>query len=158
MILIVARNRKGVIGANQGIPWKCSRDMQRFKQLTTGQVVIMGRKTYESIGRPLPNRVNVVVTKSDPNRFPKCVVAKSLDEAIKLVTPLERKIYIIGGGEIYRQAIIDASTIMLTEIKDDSDGDTFFEFNEDEWKEVDYDEYDDCVFRTLVRNYQVTSP
>jgi dihydrofolate reductase len=156
MIIIVARNKKHVIGAEGDIPWKNPTDMQRFKMLTSGNVVIMGRKTYESIGRPLPNRVNIVISRQNLE-YPKCLMAKSLDEALDLAMPLEKQIYVIGGAEIYRQALPLASTVLLTEIDDNSDGDTFFEYDEDQWKCINFEMQDNCIFKTLVKNYQDTS-
>ena len=102
--IIVAIARNGVIGNGNALIWRIAEDLRRFKALTTGHPVIMGRKTYESIGRPLPNRTNVVVTRRKDYRPEGCLVAGSLEQAVGLFDPSE-EIFIIGGAQIYAQAM-----------------------------------------------------
>ena len=131
--IIVAIARNGVIGNGNALIWRIAEDLRRFKALTTGHPVIMGRKTYESIGRPLPNRTNVVVTRRKDYRPEGCLVAGSLEQAVGLFDPSE-EIFIIGGAQIYAQAMPMADRVYLTEIDSDYEGDTRFpEWKREEW-------------------------
>jgi dihydrofolate reductase len=117
----MSKNR--VIGDSNTLIWHLPEDLKRFKQLTTGNTIVMGRKTYESIGRPLPNRRNIIITR-DLNYFVDgCEVVNSLEEALLLSN---NDCFIIGGGEIYRQAINISDKIYLTLIDKEFDGDTTF--------------------------------
>lgn len=129
--IVVAISNNGVIGKDNKLLWKQSEDLKRFKSLTLGQKVVMGRKTYESIGKPLPNRDNYVITRS-LNEIEGCKVLKSFEE----VNKLEGDIFIIGGGEIYEKFITFADEIYLTIIDCDVDGDTFFNLDFNEWIEI----------------------
>jgi dihydrofolate reductase len=134
LVAAVAKNR--VIGKGGGIPWKIPEDMKRFKKLTSGQAVIMGRKTFESIGKPLLNRYNFVVSSKEIDNLGLCVVS-SLDEAIEIVNLFTNKAYVIGGQRIYEEAIHKANRMELTEISRDYEGDRFFpEFDKDDWNET----------------------
>jgi dihydrofolate reductase len=124
--LIAAVAQNGVIGADNSLPWRISEDLQRFKALTLGHPIVMGRKTFESLGRPLPGRRNIVVTRSRDYAAPGCVVVGSLDEALEAVTDSENSVFIIGGEDIFRQALPLANCIELTEIKRDFAGNTHF--------------------------------
>ena len=126
--IIVAIARNGVIGNGNALIWRIAEDLRRFKALTTGHPVIMGRKTYESIGRPLPNRTNVVVTRRKDYRPEGCLVAGSLEQAVGLFDPSE-EIFIIGGAQIYAQAMPMADRLYLTEIDSDYEG----EWKREEW-------------------------
>ncbi|MCC2630884.1 MAG: dihydrofolate reductase [Candidatus Paceibacter sp.] len=121
-----AQNR--VIGKDNGLVWKISEDLKRFKQLTTGHVIIMGRKTYESIGRPLPNRTNFVITRSEDFVVDSDVrITHSVAEAIAEANLIEEEeIFIIGGGEIYAQALPFADRLYLTLVHSDEPGTVFF--------------------------------
>jgi dihydrofolate reductase len=119
--IIVAASLNNVIGKDNSLIWRQSADLKRFKELTTGKTVVMGRKTYDSIGKPLPNRRNIVITRQDIE-IPGCEVVNSLEEALKL----DNEIFIIGGGEIYQKSIILAHKIFLTRIHVEVDGDTYF--------------------------------
>ncbi len=131
--IIVAIARNGVIGNGNALIWRIAEDLRRFKALTTGHPVIMGRKTYESIGCPLPNRTNVVVTRRKDYRPEGCLVAGSLEQAVGLFDPSE-EIFIIGGAQIYAQAMPMADRLYLTEIDSDYEGDTRFpEWKREEW-------------------------
>lgn len=134
--IIVATARNRAIGCANKLLWHISEDLRRFKDITTGHPVIMGRRTFESIGRPLPNRTNVVVTRRKDYHPEGCVVAGSLVEAIGMF-PEEEEVFIIGGGQIYEQALPLADKIYLTLVHDYYDGDTFFpEWDPRDWTET----------------------
>lgn len=126
--IIAAMDSVRGIGRGNKLMWHISEDLKHFKELTSGKAVIMGRKTFESIGRALPNRVNIVVTKNREFRAEGCIIANSLEEA--LLAAAEKKksgeIFIIGGGEIYKQAMPFADKLYLTIVEGDFGADTFF--------------------------------
>ena len=126
--IIVAITPEKVIGKKGGgLLWHIPGDMRRFKELTTGHVVIMGRKTYETIGKPLPNRTNIILTRDKNYGAPGCLVVPSLEEALEKAKEIENdEIFIMGGGEIYRQAIGKAHKLYLTLVHKNFDGDVFF--------------------------------
>ena len=133
--LIVAVAEQGVIGQQNALPWRLSGDLKRFKALTMGKPIIMGRKTYDSIGRPLPGRTNIVITRQSDLQLPGCVVVTSLDQAINSVQADEYMV--IGGAEIYRQALPLAQRVYLTQVHAKVDGDAFFpELSSTQWREV----------------------
>lgn len=134
IIAAVARNR--TIGRDNQVPWRVPEDLKRFKRLTLGHAVIMGRKTYESIGTPLPGRDNIVITRSPDWVRPACRVARSFEAALALMQG-SAEAFVIGGAEIYALALPRADRIYLTEIEREFDGDTFFpEFDRTRWREV----------------------
>src|ERR1051326_1744485 len=112
--LIAAVAANGVIGAGNALPWRLPGDMKRFRALTTGHSVIMGRKTWESLGKPLAERQNIVVTRNRNYSAPGAEVATSFDEAIRLAR-CPAPVFCIGGGELYRDALERADTLYLTE-------------------------------------------
>ncbi|MFT4031477.1 MAG: dihydrofolate reductase [Siphonobacter sp.] len=131
--LIVAVAENGAIGKDNQLLWHLPDDLKRFKQLTTGHPVIMGRKTYESIGKPLPNRTNIIITRDQNYTAEGCVVVSSVEEALYA----NEDVYIIGGAEIYRQTLPYADNIHLTEVHTSIEGDTFFpKIAVDEWLEL----------------------
>lgn len=134
--IIVATSKNNVIGRDGGIPWHLSADLKRFKALTTGHPIVMGRRTFESICRPLPGRRNIVISNS-VNAIEGCDVIKSVDDLLNDKS-LDGMIFIIGGGEIYKQFLPYAKKVYLTEVETEiADGDTFFpELNPMEWIEV----------------------
>ena len=139
--IIVAIAENGVIGDKNALLWNIKEDMRRFRTTTTGHPVVMGRKTYESIGRPLPKRTNVVVTRGD-SEFEGCEVAHSLEEAIAMF-PAEEEVFIIGGAQIYAQALSLADKIYLTIVHKEYEGDTSFpKFDMSEWQEVAREEFE----------------
>ena len=140
IIAAVAKNR--AIGFQNKLIYWLPNDLKRFKALTTGHTIIMGRRTYESLPKgALPNRRNVVLTRS-AKEFPGCEVFPSLDEALKH-TDAEEDIYIIGGASVYRQALPLADRLCLTEIDDiPAEADVFFPPYEDEWQEISREEHD----------------
>ena len=132
--IIVAVAHNGVIGGKNAMPWHISEDLKRFKAITSGHPVVMGRKTFESLGKPLPNRRNVIITRNHDYRVPGAETAASLEEALSLFAPSE-DVFIIGGGEIYRQALPFADRMYITWVLADIDGDTTFpEFDPCDWK------------------------
>lgn len=131
--IIVAVAQNGVIGDRNRLIWHISEDLRRFKAITTGHPVVMGRKTYESLGRPLPGRTNVVVTRQRDYRAEGCTVVDSLEKAIGLFL-LDEEVFVIGGGEIYRQALPLADRLYLTVVCADYEGDTRFpEWDASQW-------------------------
>lgn len=138
--LIVAAAENNAIGKDNALLWHLSADLKRFKALTTGHPVIMGRKTFESIGKPLPNRRNIVISRSVP-AIEGCEVVASVDEALALVKSGEEA-FIIGGGSIYKALWDRADRLYLTSVKTSLEGDTFIpEVKPDEWKEVKREDF-----------------
>jgi len=121
--LIVARARNGVIGASGGLPWRLPEDLAFFKRTTMGHPIVMGRKTWESIGRPLPGRRSIVVTRDRNFVAAGAEVVHSLDEAIQRCADTE-EIFVIGGAQLYAEAMPRADRLLLTEIHADFEGDT----------------------------------
>ncbi len=136
--MIVARSRNHVIGRDNQMPWKISADLQFFKKVTMGHPVIMGRKTWESIGRPLPGRRNIVVSRNADLKLTGAEVVHSLDAALATLNEFPR-VFVIGGEQLFTQAFPKADRLYITEIDIDvDDGDTFFEVpNQSEWEEVE---------------------
>lgn len=134
--LIVAYAKNKVIGNKGCIPWKIKGEQRRFKELTTGNVVIMGRRSYEEIGRPLPDRTTIVVSNTKNFDGENCLTAKSLTEAIELAG--DRDVYISGGAKLYEEALPLVEKMYITEIDCDIEGDTYFPpFDENEFtKEI----------------------
>ena len=125
--MIVARSRNHVIGRNNQMPWKISADLQFFKKVTMGHPVIMGRKTWESIGRPLPGRRNIVVSRNTELQLTGAEVVNSLDAAITTLNEFPR-VFVIGGEQLFTQVFPKVDRLYITEIDIDvKDGDTFFE-------------------------------
>ncbi len=139
MKILVACDENRVIGKNNALIWHLPADLKRFKELTTGNVIIMGRKTYDSIGKPLPNRINLVITRQKDFVAEGVIVVHSLDEALLKAKSLSRgDIFIIGGAEIYQLALEKADQILLTRLHDIFDGDAYFpEISEKEWQVVE---------------------
>ena len=137
--IIVGRARNGVIGRDNRLPWRLRDDLQQFKRRTLGHPVIMGRKTWESLPdafRPLPGRRNIVISRNSAYEAPGATLAGSLDEAVRL-TQDDAEVFVIGGAEIYRQALPLAQRLYLTEVAQDFAADVFFpEFGAREWREI----------------------
>jgi dihydrofolate reductase len=137
LTLVVAVGPRGVIGAGGGLPWHVPEDLKHFKAKTMGHAVIMGRKTFESIGRVLPGRRFVVVTRNPDFAFEGVTVARGLDEAVRAARETDPEPCVIGGAEIYRAALPFATRVELTEISQEVDGDTFFpELDLGAWRET----------------------
>jgi dihydrofolate reductase len=137
LAIVAAVAANAVIGAGNRLPWRIPADLRRFRALTSGHAIIMGRKTWESIGRPLPDRQNIVVTRNADFVAAGVEIASSLDDALARVR-LPPPAFCIGGGELYRDALARACTLYLTELGRAFDGDaTFPDFDRHEWREVD---------------------
>lgn len=156
MIAAVARN--GAIGIENTLPWRLSGDLQFFKRVTMGKPVVMGRKTFESIGRPLPGRDNIVITRNADWSAEGVRSATSLQEALDMamasaVAQGSAEVMVIGGAEIYRQAMPLAQRLYVTEVDAEVEGDAFFPSIDDRWSETernafsrsDKDEYNYCL-------------
>ena len=155
---VVAMGRNKVIGRNNSLPWNMPADMKHFKKLTLGKPIIMGRKTYETIGKPLPNRKNIIITRDQDYKAEGCIVAHSIEESLQSAENAE-EVMVIGGAQIYKEFLPKANRIYLTIIDHDFEGDTHFpEYNEEEWQEIEREEHKadeenkyDYVFVTLER-------
>lgn len=134
--LIFAMDRNRLIGSGNGLPWRLPADLTYFKKVTSGHTVIMGRKTYESIGKPLPNRRNIVVTRNPQYKADRCEIVHSLEEALDISRNGER--FVIGGAELYRQALDKADKLYVTLIDHEFEGDVHFPpFTPSRWKLVE---------------------
>jgi len=140
-IIAVISKQKRAMGIKNGLLWKIEGDLPRFKALTTGHPIIMGRKTYESIGRPLPNRTNIVVTRNPEFKVDGVVRAESLEEALEIAKEEKEEIFVIGGGEIYKQALPFTDRLYLTIVNDEPEADTFFPDYSEFKKEISREEH-----------------
>lgn len=135
--LLVAKSDNNVIGQDNQLIWHLPNDLKHFKEITTGHPIIMGRKTFESIGRILPNRTNIIITRNRNYSIENAKVAHSLNEALELAKEIDENIFIIGGGKIYEQAIDFADILEVTEVHENFEGDTYFpEIDLNVWKEI----------------------
>lgn len=137
LTIIAAASENNALGKDNDLVWHLPDDFKRFKALTTGHYIIMGRKTFESFPKPLPNRTHIIITRQKNYNVPEgCVVVSSLKKAID-VCPTDEENFIIGGGQIYKQSIDDADKIELTRVHTCIDADTFFpEIDAEKWKLV----------------------
>ena len=159
IIAIAAVASNGVIGAGNDIPWRIPADWQRFKALTMGNVLIMGRKTYDSIGRPLPGRSTFVITRDRMWRGEGVRAVPSVDEALDQALLLDSQmIFVGGGGEIYRAAWNRLTGLEITEVEQDPDGEvTFPEIDPEEWIETSREPHDHYSFVSYRRRPQQES-
>ncbi|WP_299707192.1 dihydrofolate reductase [uncultured Pontibacter sp.] len=136
--IVVAIAENNVIGKDNQLIWHLPADLRHFKQKTMGHPMIMGRKTFESIGKPLPGRTTIIVTRQENYQAEGCIVVNSVEEAIAKGKELDsEQVSIVGGAEIYKQALPFVDTLYLTKVHHSFDGDTFFpELQEEEWQEV----------------------
>lgn len=138
--LIAAMSQNRVIGRDNDLPWKLPDDMKFFQRTTKGHVVIMGRKNYDSLPpnyKPLPNRTNIILTRQAGFIAEDCIVCDNLEDALKYSrNEGEQEVFVIGGGQVYEQALDQSDRIYLTEIDAEIEGDTFFPELNDSWKEV----------------------
>jgi dihydrofolate reductase len=139
--VIVAVAENGVIGRNGQLPWRLSADLQRFKRLTMGHHLIMGRRTFESIGRPLPGRITIVVTRQADAAWDGVLAAHSLDEAYRMARS-DSEMFVVGGADIYRQALPEAERLYLTLVHADVEGDT--KFVDVDWRQWELVEEELC--------------
>ncbi len=141
--IIVARSANHVIGRNNDLIWKLPADLKYFRSTTMGHFIVMGRKTLESTARPLPGRTSIVISRQQDLSIEGCIVVHSLAEAIALGEKYgQKELFILGGGQIYREAMQHADRIYLTEVHETFEGDTFFpEISENEWVEVSREDH-----------------
>ena len=145
LIWAMAQNR--VIGRNNSLPWYLPEDLKYFKKITLGKPVIMGRKTYESIGKPLPGRTNIVITRNADYQAEGIKVVNDLQAALDICESIavidgNHEVCVIGGAEIYRHAFPQADRLYLTQVHADVEGDTYFpEFNWNDWQEIVREDY-----------------
>lgn len=141
--IVVAAAENNVIGKDNGLIWHLPADLRHFKQITMGHPILMGRKTYESIGKPLPGRTSIIITTQKDYVAEGCMVVHSVQEAIEQAKPLDTEICIIGGAEIYMQALPLTDTIYLTRIHHTFEGDVYFpELKEEEWETVEQEHHE----------------
>jgi dihydrofolate reductase len=150
--IVAAVAKNGVIGAKNDLPWYLPEDLKRFKQLTTGKTVLMGRKTFESIlarlGKPLPNRDNVVITRNKEYKVPEGVFTHT-DVATALRNHGSADIYVIGGGELFSQTIDKADVLHITHVDKEVEGDVFFPaIDPNKWRLVDEEKHEGYSFAT----------
>lgn len=136
--IVVAMGVKNEIGFENQLLWHLPKDLKHFKEITSGHPVIMGRKTYESIGKPLPNRTNIVVSRKNDWFEEGILIVGSIKEAIKFAKKIDEEIYIIGGGKIYEQTMDMVDKLEITLVKADLEADTFFpKIDSKIWKKTD---------------------
>jgi dihydrofolate reductase len=142
--LIVAMASNRVIGLNNKMPWHLSADLQKFKKITMGSPVLMGRKTYESIGKPLPGRTNIIISRNPGYRQDGCLVFNDLETALKKACANADEIFVIGGSDLYEAILPIADKIYLTIINSEFQGDAFFpEIDVNEWSVVEREDIKD---------------
>jgi dihydrofolate reductase len=153
--IVAAVARNGVIGADGGLPWHLPDELRLFKETTLGHVLVMGRRTYESIGRPLPGRTTVVVTRRadwSPGTD-EVVVAHSVDEALQRARAVDDEVFVVGGGELYAAALPHADRLVLTFVEQEPEGDTTFpDVDWSNWRERGRDPGDGWVRVTYERD------
>lgn len=133
--IVVAAAENGVIGKDNQLLWKLSSDLKRFKNITTNHYILLGRKTFESIGRPLPNRTSLIISRNFECDFENCFVFGTINDAIVFAAQQnQQEIFIVGGGEIYKQIMPLVNTIHLTIVHTEIEGDTHFEYDDANWK------------------------
>ena len=136
--LIVAHDPNRVIGSNNKMPWHIPGDLAYFKEKTMNKAMVMGRKTYESIGRVLPGRMNIIVTRNPSYKVEGAEVVSTIDEAMELAKSYHEEVMVIGGEQIFRAVMDQADRLYITYIKDVFEGDTFFpSYSEDDWILID---------------------
>ncbi len=153
LALVAARSLNRVIGKGGGLPWHIPEDLRHFKQITVGHAILMGRKTFESIGRPLPGRRNIVMSRQRGLTIEGCEVFPSIEAAIAAARQHDDEPRVIGGAAIYQLALPLSTKLLLTEVQQTIEaGDVFFpELDETEWEETERTEGDGVIYRTLVR-------
>jgi dihydrofolate reductase len=152
--IVAAVARNGVIGVDGGLPWRLPDDLRRFKELTLGHVLVMGRKTYESIGHPLPGRDTIVVTRNpswDPGSA-EVRIAGGVRNAIEAAASLEREVFVVGGAQVYAEALPLADRLELTWVDAEPEGDTTFpEVDWREWRELQREHADGVAYASYER-------
>lgn len=151
-VIVAAVARNGVIGVDGDLPWRIPEDLARFKQLTMGGCLVMGRRTYESIGRPLPGRHTVVLTRDPGWSSPGVDTAADVDVALGIARDRDQTAFVVGGSSVYEAALGIADRLELTEVDQEPEGDTVFpDVDWDEWQEVSREDKPGYSFVTYVR-------
>ena len=158
IILIAAVAKNLALGKNNDLIWHLPNDFKRFKEITSGHHIIMGRKTFESFPKPLPNRTHVIITRQKSYKPEGCIVVDSIERAIE-VCPKDAPVYVIGGGEIYNLALPYADQLDITRVHNNFEADTFFpEIKLQDWDVTDVEHHDadekhkyPYTFKTLIR-------
>ncbi len=141
LAIIVATDEKGLIGRDNDLPWKLSADLQYFRRVTMGKPLIMGRNTHESIGRALPGRKNIVVTKNNDYQAEGCCIVNSVEDAIKACGDVE-EVMIMGGASLYEQLLPQVERLYLTQVHASLEGDTWFPDRlQSEWQEISREDH-----------------
>jgi dihydrofolate reductase len=152
VVLVAAVADNGVIGNGGELPWRIPEDLRHFRATTTGHTVLMGRRTYESIGKPLPDRANVVVTRQPDWSADGVLVAHSIEEAFAKAGSLEGNVMVIGGAEVYAATIAAADEQVLTEVRGTPEGDAHYpDFDSDAWDETAREDHDGYAFVRYAR-------
>jgi dihydrofolate reductase len=139
--IIVAMSKNGVIGRNGDLPWYLSADLKHFKAITMGKPIVMGRKTHESIGKPLPGRENIILTRNKDYQAEGCTVINKLND-LDTKFPAYDELMIIGGAQLYDDALPLARKLFITEVHAEVEGDTYFpEFAREQWQEIDRQDF-----------------
>lgn len=148
--IVVAVGKNNEIGKGNQLLWHLPKDLKHFKEITNGYPVVMGRKTYDSIGKPLPNRTNIIVTRKTDWFEEGILIVNTLKEALKHAKKINEKVFVIGGGDIYKQCMEVADRIELTLVDGEFDADVFFpEINEKEWEIVE----EECIEKDEKNDY-----
>ncbi|THB72963.1 MAG: dihydrofolate reductase [Desulfobulbaceae bacterium] len=156
-IIIVAVAQNGVIGREGTLPWHLPTDLKHFKKTTMNFPLIMGRKTYESIGKPLPNRENIVLTRDETKNYAGCIMKRTIKDALDYCAE-EAKVFIIGGADIFRETLPFTDTLIVTELQRAVEGDVYFpEINTSEFNLIDSTDYD-VEERFTIKRYERVSP
>nr|WP_304219848.1 dihydrofolate reductase [Fredinandcohnia onubensis] len=135
--LLVAMDKNQLIGKDNDLPWRLPADLAYFKRVTMGHPIIMGRKTYDSIGRPLPGRENIIVTRDTSYEAEGCKVIHSIEEIVKMNEQTDQELFVIGGAEIFKEILPHSDRLYITEINEEFKGDTYFPaFDKVEWKVI----------------------
>ena len=141
LAIIVATDEQGLIGKENDLPWKLSADLQYFRRVTMGKPLIMGRNTHESIGRALPGRKNIIVTKNNDYHVDGCVVVHSVEAALKEADQ-DLEVMVMGGASLYQQLLPQADKLYLTHVHASLEGDTWFpDWHKDEWHELSREDH-----------------
>lgn len=136
--IIVAMSKNRVIGLNNQMPWHLSADLKKFKKITIGHPILMGRKTYESIGKPLPERTNIIISRNSGYQPTGCIVSNNIDSALKIACEKSEHVFVIGGSTLYEIFLPLADTLYMTQINSEFHGDTFFpELDQQQWLEIE---------------------
>lgn len=154
--ILVAMSHGRVIGRDGQLPWRLSADLQRFKRVTMGHPIIMGRKTFESIGRPLPGRQSIVITRQSDYRAEGVQVVSSLPEALRIAATASAEAFVVGGAQIYSLALPLADRLYITLVEADTAGDTFFpEWNSGTWRMVEENQHPADAKNSFGMRFQV---